>query len=321
MTHALSPIARKMFSLILLAVTTLVNIAAATEPGIFTVVLLPDTQFYSETYPATYVAQTEWIRARRKADNIRFVIHLGDIVQNAMVEEEWERADRAHQVLDGDVPYSVLPGNHDLDLLDGKLTRGATMYDKYFGPQRFTAQPWYHGNFQDSNANNYCVFEASGLKFLVLSLEYAPRDAAIEWATKVLEAHKDHRVIVATHYYMQTDRRAQGTSLEGHIGDGLWDRLIRKYANIFMVVSGHISGVYHQTSTNDAGGVVHEILCDYQNQPHGGDGWLQTLRFVPAENEIYVDAYSPRLEKVNQERGHTYKITYPMDSRAKRQAN
>ena len=282
------------------------------EPGVFTVVLLPDTQNYSEKYPEIYVAQTKWIRSRHKPDNIKFAIHLGDIVQNAMVDQEWKNADRAHKVLDGVVPYSITPGNHDLDLKGKELTRMTTMYDKYFGPARFRGQPWYGGHMESSNANNFCVFEASGLKFLVMSLEFAPRAETIEWASKVVKAHPDHRVIVATHYYMRTAGRGMGMPLNGFIGDGLWDRFVRKHANIFMVVSGHVSGVFHQVSKNDAGHVVHEILCDYQSQANGGDGWLQTLRFVPSANQIYIDAYSPVLEKTNRKPGHSYVLPYDM---------
>src|SRR5262245_20194500 len=98
---------------------------------IFTVVLLPDTQFYSEKYPETYVAQTMWIRERVKADNIKFVVCLGDIVQNAHVEGEWKRADQAAHILDGVVPYSAVPGNHDFVVKEKVLTRNSELYNKY----------------------------------------------------------------------------------------------------------------------------------------------------------------------------------------------
>src|SRR5215207_6600821 len=75
--------------------------AAAGSEEVFTVVLLPDTQFYSEKYPETYVSQTMWIRERAKADNIKFVVCLGDIVQNAHVEKEWLNAYEASHILDG----------------------------------------------------------------------------------------------------------------------------------------------------------------------------------------------------------------------------
>ena len=42
----------------------------------FSIVLLPDTQNYSEKYPDTYIAQALWIRKQAKQDNIKFAIHL-----------------------------------------------------------------------------------------------------------------------------------------------------------------------------------------------------------------------------------------------------
>ena len=58
----------------------------------FRVVLLPDTQLYSESHPEIYAAQTQWVKDRAEPDHIKFVIHLGDIVQNPGAEEEWKNA-------------------------------------------------------------------------------------------------------------------------------------------------------------------------------------------------------------------------------------
>ena len=74
----------------------------------FSVVLLPDTQNYAEKYPETYVNQTLWIRKQLKEDNIKFAVHLGDIVQTSTKKNEWENANRAMQILDGVVPYLSL---------------------------------------------------------------------------------------------------------------------------------------------------------------------------------------------------------------------
>jgi hypothetical protein len=299
------------FLLIVLAAVLvgMAGISAAQQPvSSFTVVLLPDTQFYAESYPDTYIAQTEWIKSRAQADNVKFVIHLGDLVQNAEAEREWKVADRAHRVLDGVVPYSVLPGNHDRSLVDGVRTPDAPLYDKYFPVSRFSDRPWYGGHEGDRNANNYCFFETAGLKFMVLSLEFRPSDGTLEWAGGVLDSHQDRRVILATHFYMQTGGR------DGSSGQRIWNKLVLKHPNIFMVLSGHVSGVAHQTSTNDAGNKVHEILCDYQNLPHGGDGWLQYLRFTPSENMISVAAFSPLLDAYNDHPEHTYTLEYDMSA-------
>lgn len=87
--------------------------AADSKPAdrneVFTVVLMPDTQFYCQKYPETYIAQTMWIRERVRPDNIKFVVSLGDIVQNAHVEQEWKNANEAARILDGVVPYAWSP--------------------------------------------------------------------------------------------------------------------------------------------------------------------------------------------------------------------
>jgi hypothetical protein len=138
--------------------------ASAQQPNpagqneVFTIVLLPDTQFYSEKYPETFVAQTMWIRDRVRQDNIKFVICLGDIVQNAHVEQEWLNAHEAARILDGVVPYSAVPGNHDLVVKDKVITRDSTLYNKYFGVPRFENEPWYAGHMGQTNDNNYCTF-------------------------------------------------------------------------------------------------------------------------------------------------------------------
>ena len=278
----------------------------------FTVVLLPDTQFYSQKFPDNYIAQTLWIRQQREKDNIKFAIHLGDIVQNPTNQPEWENAHRAMEVLDGVVPYSMVPGNHDM-VVTG---RDSSLYNKYFSPARYRDRKWYGGHMGESNDNNYCFFEAAGLKFMVISLEFAPRDETLAWAAEVAKKHPDHRVIVATHCYMRPNGRDTGCArqykLEGNSGEQMWQKLIRKQPNIFLVVSGHVLGVGLQKSTNDAGGKVIEMLTDYQGLPNGGDGWLRTLRFVPAENKIYVRAYSPVLKKINEDRQHTYTLDYEM---------
>ena len=39
------------------------------------------------------------------------------------------------------------------------------------------------------------------------------------------------------------------------------------------------------------------VLQDYQEQPHGGDGWLRIFTFRPAADKIDVQTYSPTLHE------------------------
>jgi len=142
----------------------------------------------------------------------------------------------------------------------------------------------------------------------VLSLPYDPTDEMLGWAGRVVAEHPEHRVIVTTHMYMNPRGRIKHA-------ERIWTDLISKHANIFMVLCGHIGATAHRISLNDAGRPVHEILCDYQNQPNGGNGWLQTMRFVPAENTIVVKAYSPLLDEGNDGPKHTYPLEYDMSGR------
>ena len=74
----------------LFAFVVRINAGDAAEQGlsIFSVVILPNTQIYSQSFPDIYTAQTTWIKQRVGADNIKFVIHMGDIVQHPDLEEE-----------------------------------------------------------------------------------------------------------------------------------------------------------------------------------------------------------------------------------------
>ena len=45
---------------------------------------------------------------------------------------------------------------------------------------------------------------------------------------------------------------------------------------------------------------------------HGGDGWLRSLRFVPSENKIHVQTYSPVLDKYNSDAQEAFSLDYEM---------
>ncbi|MBN2292396.1 MAG: metallophosphoesterase [Pirellulales bacterium] len=278
------------------------------DAGEFTVALIPDTQYYCDPNtggtPEMYYKLTSWLKKRVRTDNIRFAIHLGDIVNNPNAHDEWIVADRAQKILHPAVPFSVLPGNHDLGSED--------YYNRFFGPERFKGRPYYGGHQGTANNNNYCFFSGGKMDFMVLSLEYNPSEKTLLWAQRVLEAHPRRRIIVATHSYLALKGRKPE-------GERIWKNLISKNDRIFMVTSGHISGWNHQISTNDNGRPVIEILSDYQWEPDGlthpplgGDGWLNIMKFVPREDKIYFKSYSPYLNKWRRTELHEYTLHYEM---------
>jgi hypothetical protein len=67
--------------------------------------------------------------------------------------------------------------------------------------------------------------------------------------------------------------------------------------NILLVLSGHYTGEGVLTSIGKSGSTVHQILADYQSWPNKGDGYLRILTFIPYEDRIEVQTYSPWIDR------------------------
>jgi len=129
-------------------------------PDCFAVLVMPDTQHYTETSAQpvggrTLRAITRFACEQRAAWNepgtdhtmpIRMLVHLGDLVQNAwagagrpggVAERQWQRVDAAFDTLDGcGLPYLVVLGNHDGDQQRGRFathTQRTDGFDRWFG--------------------------------------------------------------------------------------------------------------------------------------------------------------------------------------------
>ncbi len=152
-------------------------LAQVTAPD-FSVVVLPDTQFYSESHPAIFTAQTQWIVNNSANYNIQFVLGEGDIVNVADTPAQWQNADAAVKLLDNaNIPYVLPLGNHDYDGFNPSA-RGTTAFNTYFGPSRYANYSWYMGGYPGgTNDNFYAVFTVNGKQYLILALEFLPRQA------------------------------------------------------------------------------------------------------------------------------------------------
>merc|ERR1712032_640225 len=56
-------------------------------------------------------------------------------------------------------------------------------------------------------------------------------------------------------------------------------------------------GEWYQLSKNKFGRDVVEVLQDFQDYPHGGDGWLRLITLDPAHGELRFETFSPVLGK------------------------
>ncbi|MCH6259164.1 metallophosphoesterase [Puniceicoccaceae bacterium K14] len=308
---------------------------ASSEGEPFTLVVLPDTQCYCDVQfeqsakkwgngdlRQYFYDQVDWILESSRRLNTAFVVHEGDIVQSDY-PEEWEIANEALSRLDGHVPYCLSLGNHDIGIVinpDGKGYKSGmnrqTRFDDYFPKPRFESEAWFGGAYDDTMANAYFRFNPSGVKLMVVSLEFHPRDEVLEWANQICQENLDYQVIILTHRYLSRDntRISTGTNIEGNNGEAMWQKLVSQQANIFMVLCGHIAGEGYLLSEGVHGNQVHQILCDYQSRNNGGESWLRYMTFEPKDNKIEVFTYNPSLDTHEETPNSRFKIGYQMTS-------
>lgn len=192
------------------------------------IVLLPDTQTYAEKYPEILRTQVRWIADN--AGKTDLVIQQGDLTQNNS-RKEWETVRQAFSKLDGKVPYVLAVGNHDMGSAPGKFAdiRNTTLFNRYFPYSRMSELPGFGGSFEPGIMDNtWYTVETGKVKWLVLSLEFGPRNKVLDWAGKIIEAHSGHLVAINTHSYMYSEipGRAKGTT--GARRHMVWERVRAK---------------------------------------------------------------------------------------------
>ncbi len=258
--------------------TTLLTLPVSANQS-FSVVVLPDIQHYAEKHPEILQTQIRWVLENRERMNIRFVIFLGDLVQDKDNETQWRRISGIISHLDGVIPYSILPGNHD----DGVL------YSKYFPSKRYENFTYWGGSY-NGNRCSYQFFSGGGENFIVVNLGWNPQYDEIRWSNGVLKRYSNRKAIVVTHGYLNT----HGIRDVHGMGDTsfIWEKLVGPNHNVFLVLCGHAHGEARRSDRID-GRVVHQLLANYQTRDNGGNGWLRILEF--SDHGIHVRTYSPYL--------------------------
>lgn len=285
------------------------------EKSAFRLILLPDTQTYASNFPEILKAQTSWIAENRKS--IAFVLQQGDMTDNN-TEPQWEVVASSFSLMDGKVPYTFAPGNHDIGTRGITDVRNTDLLNHYLPYEKYRRMRDFGGAFEPGKMDNtWHTFKAGGYKWLILSLEFAPRDSVLDWAGSVIKAHPAHKVILNTHAYLYSDdkRMSRGENhkwlpetygigkngQKGAVNSGeeMWQKLVRKYPNIMFVFCGHVlnDGTGALVSTGDHGNKVYQMLANYQGGVEGtvkgGNGFLRMIDIDPDRKTISVKTYSP----------------------------
>jgi hypothetical protein len=253
---------------LVLGLTLLLPIAVHSAQ--FSIVILPDTQWYVELHPEVVESQMDWIVANQVSENIIYVAHLGDLKDDRNCDNkvigagtgggrtEWQIIEQAFDDLDGaSIAYGVVPGNHDFDqptsgpntgsCPDWDTERPLAAYNLNFGPSRFIGAPFYGdpslmtpGNRVSlSNEDNFTLFESNGVKFIAINLAYKEEPDAIglgnpelAWADNLLKTYPNRLGIVTSHYLMESN---PGNSLSPY-GQEIYDTLSNN-RNLFTMMA------------------------------------------------------------------------------------
>jgi len=306
----------------------------------FTVAVIPDTQGYVLDYPEIFTQQVQWILDNKEELNIKFVIHLGDLINmirlwgaDEEIEAEWVNADTSMSLLDGEIPYILAIGNHDYENCNSGVpifptdadARELTFFDDHFPVSRFSGYDWFGGGYSDGTMrNSYSYFEVDDQEFMVMSLEFLFDDTVMAWAADILDANTDKHVIIVTHQYVSDQ-----SAIDGLLGgdyynfpsynnpEDMWDDLFSDYSNISLIVGGHFvnDGVGRVIYYID-GQPINQCLSNYQGptiEPMGGNGWLRYYEFDMGNNEIEAVTYSPYLSQYKSDDAQRFTLQFRRD--------
>lgn len=282
-----------MVSISLAAVPTVAATAAAEN---FAIIVFPDTQYSADSFPQAFEAQGRWVRDNRDARNIRYAIHVGDVVDESNQNRQWRNATSSMGLLEGRVPYIIGVGNHDMDAMprgqNPAVVRDAQAFNNNFPLTKFSGLPSFGGSLPASrNDNSFHKFSAGGTDWLVLALKYVPTDAEIAWGNQVIAANPNRQVMIVTHAYQRgTQRDATGNKL--------WTQLVSRHRNVSFVFSGHYvnQGLIAERGQN--GNTVYQVQADYQNaKVLDPNSYLRIMEFNPTAKTVDVKTYSPFLNK------------------------
>ena len=321
--------------------------AIVTGPNAYVFAIIPDTQDYTSNpgIADTFGNMTDWLLAQQASLGIAHMIHVGDIVQFGATNQ-WEIAEEAIERLDGELSYTLAIGNHDqqrpgfasafsfetdvdsyftLEQLGATAAQGGGTYDGFdVGDDTF-------GNgdtYVDSIRNHYTTLTTpDGTNWLVMSLEFGMPDDVLRWASEVIEAHQDHRVIIDTHSWNGGDGRITPTTEPLNTDNGGWGYAIRdnprgvndgedawrefasKYPNITFTFNGHnfMGGAETVVSYGAGDDPVYQMFVNYQNGAwagvegigtNGGNGAIRLVvidpdndRFTTHTKLVELDSY------------------------------
>jgi hypothetical protein len=260
----------------------------------FTIAIIPDPQYLAESCPNNlgeyYSALMNWIVNNRNIvfassapsfnANIKAVVGVGDCVNSTAGTNEYANAQTAWTILDANnIAFIAPPGNHDYANVSPSFRSnlGAQFTTGYFSAgERCSVygsgislgggdMAYWIGSYDTTGANTAVKFVLSGIKMLILAVDFFAGNAAWSWAYDVMTANSDCECYITTHAWLTTNgTQFQRTDSYGPnfysmadapYSNSAWEAWgtigINTWSNLFGIFSGH--DLLGSTNTNPSG--------------------------------------------------------------------
>jgi len=252
---------------------------AAAGPD-FTIAIIPDPQYLADSCPNKsgeyYRAMMQWIVNNRNIvfksstssfdANIKAVVGVGDCV-NAPVRYQFANAQMAWTILDmNGIAFTTPPGNHDYS--GGPASRshlGEQFATGYFSAKSRSSvygsgialgggdMAYWVGSYDTTGANTAVKFVISGIKLLILAMDFFAGNAAWSWAYDLMLANPDCECYITTHAWLTkngtryrrtdsygTDAYSMAAPPYSNSAEEAWNGLgVNTWSNLSGVFGGH----------------------------------------------------------------------------------
>ncbi|HEY3337300.1 MAG TPA: metallophosphoesterase [Propionicimonas sp.] len=299
--------------------------AAGGGQDTFSIAVIPDTQAETNNVANTpFLNRTRWLATNRAAFDLRYVLHTGDVTNWGWLDPgQLSRARAAMNVLTAaGLPFAVTVGNHDTAAVGWNGVRGSTGYGGsayMYNPEckrrlgaaackswllvrrteafnrtfPLSAMGGVGGQFAAGLTDNYwTTFRANDTDWLVLTLELWPRTGVVDWARDVVASHPGHNVIIQTHNYLTGAGRIAASN--GGYGATspryLYDKVVSRYGNVKLVLSGHTGGFTSRTDTNAGNTVISYLGNDLGGPSHNP---VRVLTINTSTGDVTSTVYDP----------------------------
>lgn len=280
------------------------NMPAHTPPGCWSFVVMGDTQSSARLYPDNLIDAGDWINNNALGENIKVVLHVGDIVDQEPDTSQWDAVEAFYARLDSiNLPYTVVAGQHDA------LSAAGRTYDKfytYFPTTRFTGKSWWNGAFKSAGKteNSYLLMTIMDRRYIFINLEWGPTAETMTWLDNLLTSYASYQAIIVTHSYLSNDGDRVTTGdffdphnafADCHNGEEMWNEVLSHHDNVIMVWSGDwpVAQPQHMASNTDGGYKVVQVLFDYQSLETTDFIFFSFVTIDPNNKTIRVQIFSP----------------------------